>query len=147
MGQAAYADWKASLFTNLERGRHVRADGVVTYDFKPLPELAPFRKGVYADKKKVFDDDYLKRLTPLSLALWYMDDAHFAVRSKGMQKRTAGLTGRAEICVEAMEPATRVRLVTYLADTWRIEAKLIARGARHEPIWSSATPRPRSSTP
>ena len=90
--QAAYADWKASLFSNIGSSRHVRADGVVTYDFQPLPELAPLRQGVYVDKKKVFDDDYLKRLSPLSLALWYMDDANFTVRSKGMQSRTAGLS-------------------------------------------------------
>ena len=83
--QTAYADWKASLFSNLESSRHVRADGVVTYDFQPLPELAALRQEVYVGGKKVFDDDYLKRLTPLSLALWYMDDGHFAIRSKGLQ--------------------------------------------------------------
>ncbi len=133
-GQAAYADWKASLFSNVGSTRHVRADGVVTYDFSPLPELAALRQGVYVDQKKVFDDDYLKRLSPLSLALWYMDDGHFAIRSKGVQKRTAGLTGRAEVCVEAMEPATRERLVAYLADTWGIQAKLVASGARETAV-------------
>ena len=54
-------------------------DLVVTYDFQPLPELAEMRHKVYVDRKKVFDDDYLKSLTPLSLALWYMDDANFAL--------------------------------------------------------------------
>jgi recombination protein RecA len=132
--QTAYADWKASLFANLGSSRHVRADGVVTYDFAPMPELAPLRQGVYVDKEKVLDDDYLKHLSPLSLALWYMDDGHFAIRSKGLQKRTAGLTGRAEICIEAMEPATRERLVAYLADTWGIRAKLIARGVAKKAV-------------
>ncbi len=132
--QTPYADWKASLLSNLGSSRHVRSDGVVTYDFSPLPELAPLRQGVYAGQKKVFDDDYLKRLTPLSLALWYMDDAHFAIRSKGVQRRTAGLTGRAEICVEAMEPATRERLVAYLADTWDVRAKLVASGAAKKAV-------------
>jgi recombination protein RecA len=101
----------------------------VTYDFQPLPELAPLRRGVYVDKKKVFDDDYLKRLSPLSLALWYMDDANFDIRSKGLQKRTEGLTGRVTICVEAMEVSTRSRLVAYLADTWGLQANLIESGA------------------
>jgi recombination protein RecA len=127
--QTAYADWKASLFSNIDSCRHVRADGVVTYDFTPLPELAPLRQEVYVDKKKVFGDDFFKGLTPLSLALWYMDDAGFTICSKGLQERTAGLTGRATICVEAMEPATRQRLVAYLADTWGIRAKLVASGA------------------
>jgi recombination protein RecA len=127
--QTAYADWKASLFSNLGSSRHVREDGVVTHDFQPLPELAALRQEVYVGGKKVLDDDYLKRLTPLSLALWYMDDGNLSIRSKGAQRRTAGLTGRATICVEAMEPATRERLAAYLADTWGIQAKLVASGA------------------
>jgi recombination protein RecA len=130
--QTAYADWKASLFSNVSCSRHVREDnGAIFFDFTPLPELAPLRHEVYSgeNRKKVFGDEYLKALSPLSLALWYMDDAHFAIRSKGVQKRTAGLTGRAEICVEAMEAATRDRLVAYLSDTWGIQAKLVAKGS------------------
>ena len=96
--------------------------------------MAPLRSEVYVGKKKVFGDEYLKRLSPLSLALWYMDDANFTIRSKGVQKRTEGQTGRATICVEAMEPATRERLVAYLADTWDIRAKLIASGAAKKAV-------------
>jgi recombination protein RecA len=132
--QTAYADWKASLFSNLTPSRHVRDDGVVTFDFPPLTELAPLRQGVYVGKKKVFDDDYLKALSPLSIALWYMDDGSLSIRSKGVQKRTAGLTGRTTVCVEAMEPATRERLVAYLADTWGIRANLIASGAAKKAV-------------
>jgi recombination protein RecA len=127
--QVAYADWKASLFGNIESCRHIRKDGVVTYDFPPMPEMAELRQSVYVDGKKVLDDDYLKGLTPLSLALWYMDDASFALRSKGLQTRTEGGSGRVDICVEAMEEATRERLVAYLADTWNLHAKLIVSGA------------------
>ena len=76
----------------------------------------------------MLDDDYLKALTPLSLALWYMDDGHISIRSKGLQKRTEGLSGRVTICVEAMEEVTRTRLVHYLADTWGIHTKLISSG-------------------
>ncbi len=132
--QTEYADWKASLFSNLGVSRHVRADGVVTYDFHPLPELAEIRESVYVNGKKVFDDDYFKRLTPLSLALWYTDDANFAVRSKGVQKRTEGLSGRVTICVEAMEERTRARLVAYLSDAWGIRATLKESGAGEKAI-------------
>jgi recombination protein RecA len=128
--QIDYADWKASLFANVDSTRHVREDGVVTYDFTPLPELAEMRRSVYTEGKKTFDDDYLKNLTPLSLALWYQDDASFTIRSQGKQTRKGGITGRATICVEAMEPATRTRLVDYLADTWGIRAKLVSSGKR-----------------
>jgi recombination protein RecA len=127
--QTDYADWKASLFGNVGVSRFVREDKVVTYDFQPLPELAELRQSVYIDGKKFLSDDYLKSLTPLSLALWYMDDANFDIRSKGLQKRTEGLTGRAVICVEDMEEGTRERLVSYLADTWGVHATLKASGA------------------
>ena len=126
--QTEYADWKASLFANVGSSRHVREDKVVTYDFHPLPELAEMRQTVYVDGKKVLDDDYLKALSPLSLALWYLDDGNLSIRSKGLQQRTEGLTGRISICVEAMEVATRSRLVNYLADTWGIHTKLISKG-------------------
>jgi recombination protein RecA len=96
--------------------------------------LAALRHSVYVDGKKVLDDDYLKSLTPLSLALWYMDDAHFSVRSKGLQERTAGLSGRITICVEAMERETRERLVSYLADTWGVRATLRESGAAKKAI-------------
>jgi recombination protein RecA len=132
--QTAYADWKASLFANVGVSRYVRADNVVTYDFSPMPELAELRRAVYVEGKKVFDDDFLKSLTPLSLALWYMDDANFTVRSKGVQARTEGGSGRAEICVEAMTPTTRERLVAYLADTWDLHGRLFMRGALQKAV-------------
>ena len=60
----------------------------------PLAELAELREAVYIGGKKVLSDDYLKQLTPLSLAVWYMDDGSFTLRSKGQQERTAGGSGR-----------------------------------------------------
>jgi recombination protein RecA len=128
--QRDYADWKASLFANIDASRHVREDGVVCFDFQPLPELAELRRSVYVEGKKVLSDDYLKALSPLSLALWYQDDANFSVRSKGVPQRTAGGTGRVEIVVQALDPASRERLVAWLADTWGIRASLRARGPR-----------------
>jgi recombination protein RecA len=126
--QVAYADWKASMFANVGVSRSMNSDGSVFHDMQPLTELAELREAVYIGDKKVLSDDYLKRLTPLSLAVWYMDDGSFTVRSKGLQQRTVGGSGRAEICVEAMSSDTRERLVRYLADTWGIGSKLIETG-------------------
>jgi recombination protein RecA len=128
--QAEYGDWKASLFANLNVSRSTNAKGAVFHDMQPLPELAELRQAVYVGNTKVFSDDYLKRLTPLSLAVWYMDDGGFTLRSKGLQARTAGGSGRSEICVEAMSPETRQRLRDHIADTWGIEAKLISTGGK-----------------
>ncbi len=128
--QAEYGDWKASLFANLSVSRSTNGRGTVFHDLQPLSELAELRNAVYLGDKKVLSEEYLKQLTPLSLALWYMDDGSFSLRSKGLQARTEGGTGRSEICVEAMEASSRQRLVDHLADTWGIRAKLMARGRR-----------------
>jgi recombination protein RecA len=128
--QEAYADWKASLFANIHISRTTNDEGAVFYDLQPLPELAELREAVYVGGKKVLSWDYLKRLTPVSLALWYMDDASFTVRSKGLQERTRGGTGRAEICIQAIEPASRERLRAHLADEWGIHGTLADRAGK-----------------
>ena len=128
--QVAYGDWKASLFANLNVSRSTNAKGAVFHDLQPLPELAELRQAVYVGGKKVFNHDFLKALTPLSLAIWYMDDATFSLRAKGLQARTRDGSGRAEVCVEAMDASTRARLVSYLTDTWQIRPKLTERAGK-----------------
>jgi recombination protein RecA len=128
--QAEYADWKASFFSNLHVSRSTNAQGAVFFDVQPLPELAELREAVYVNGKKVLSHDYLKALSPLALAIWYMDDGSFSIRAKGLQARTRTGSGRAEICVEAIDPGSRLRICDYLADTWGIQAQLGTRGVR-----------------
>ena len=130
--QAGYLQWKVDLLGNVPSSRRVDGRGAVFADFTPLPELAELHRAVYlGDGKKHLSDDYLKALSPLALAVWYMDDGCFTVRSNGLQKRTEGGSGRVEICVEAMAEGTRERLVEYLRDTHGLAATLTSRGARH----------------
>jgi recombination protein RecA len=128
--QAEYCEWKASLFENVGVSRSSNVTGATFCDVTPLPELAELRRAVYFGGRKVFSDDYLKQLTPLSLAIWYMDDGCFTLRAKGVQERTKNGSGRSEICIEAMEPTTRERLVAYLADTWDLRPRLITRAGK-----------------
>ena len=125
--QEPYAEWKASLFANVGVSRSHNATGAVFYDVQPLPELSELRHAVYSPAGKVLSYDYLKQLTPLSLALWYMDDGSFSIRAEGLQARTKDGSGRADICIQAMEPTTRERLVEHLADTWDLHPRLIQR--------------------
>jgi recombination protein RecA len=131
--QHAYLDWKASLFANIKQCRTTNADGAAFVDLTPLPELAELREVVYfGDGKKHLSWDYLKALTPLSLAIWVMDDGCFTLRSKGVQERTRGGSGRIDICVDAMSPASRVRLQSYLRDHFGLPSKLMSRGKRQQ---------------
>ncbi len=133
--QAAYLDWKVSLLGNIECSRRVSAKGAVFADFTPLPELAELHEAVYfGDGKKHLTWDYLKALTPLALAIWYMDDGSFTLRSKGVQERTQGGSGRIEICVEAMSPGSRERLVQYLRDTRGLDVRLRIAGAAQKAV-------------
>ncbi len=134
--QTGYADWKGSLFSNLSPCRSTNSKGAVFHDLHPMNELLPLRESVYIDGKKAFDDDFLKRLTPLSLAIWYMDDGHLSVRSRGRQVRTEGGSGRIELCVTAMTPETRERLRLYMKDTWGIDARLRIAGKAANPFIS-----------
>jgi len=131
--QVAYLDWKASMFGNIAQSRSTRPDGSVHVDLTPLAELAELHEVVYfGDGKKHITEDYLKALTPLALAVWYMDDFSFTVRPKGLQERTAGGSGRAEVCVDAMSPGSRQRLVDYLRDTYKVDCALRQRGAKQQ---------------
>ncbi len=138
--QSDYLDWKTELLGNVAHSRTENAKGAVFADFTPLPELHELYEAVYfGDGKKHLSWEYLKALTPLSLAVWYMDDGCFAVRSKGVQARTQGGSGRAEICLEAMSEGSRRRLVEYLRDTYDLDVKLTVRGERRISVLQFST--------
>ncbi len=138
--QAAYLDWKVSLLGNIGCTLSSNAKGAVFADLTPLPELAELRETVYfGDGKKHLSWEYLKALTPFALAVWYMDDGCFTVRSKGVQERTQGGTGRIEICVQAMSPGSRERLADYLRATHRLDVKVVTRGSRGQAILQFTT--------
>ena len=138
--QVEYLDWKASLFGNIGQSRNVNAKGAAFVDLSPLPELGELCEVVYwGDGKKHLTDDYLKSLSPFALAIWFMDDGSFTERSLGLQKRTAGGSGRVEFCVEAMSEASRVRLADYLRDVHGVDCKLSIRGAAKKAVLTMTT--------
>jgi recombination protein RecA len=138
--QAAYLDWKAGLLGNIPCTRSANAKGAVFADVTPLPELAELHDAVYfGDGQKHLSWEYLKALTPFALAVWYMDDGGFTVRSKGVQERTRGGSGRIEICVQAMSPGSRDRLTSYLRDTHGLDVKVRTAGARGQAVLQFST--------
>jgi recombination protein RecA len=138
--QVDYLDWKASLFGNIGQSRHVNAKGAAFVDLSPLPELAELGEVVYwGDGKKHLTDDYLKSLSPLALAVWFMDDGSFTERPLGLQERTAAGSGQVEFCVEAMSEASRIRLAKYLCDVHGVDCKLSIRGAAEQAVLTMTT--------
>ena len=128
--QVEYQQWKTALMGNIRHTVRENTKGASFVDFTPLAELAELQRAVYlGDGKKFLSEEYLKALTPLALAIWYMDDGSFSLRSKGLQERTTGGSGRIEICVEAMSDGTRVRLRDYLRDTHGLDVRLRSAGS------------------
>ncbi len=137
--QIEYLDWKASLFGNIAQTRTKNAKGAAFVDLTPLPELAELREAVYlGDGRKHLSYDYLKALTPLALAVWYMDDGSFAERAKGVQERTKDGSGRSEICIQGMSEGTQQRLLEHLAGAFDLHPTLSLRGARQQAVLSFA---------
>jgi recombination protein RecA len=117
--QVEYLEWKTTLMGNIKHSVSENAKSARFVDFTPLPELAELQRAVYlGDGKKFLSEEYLKALTPLALAIWYMDDG-----------RTAGGSGGIEACVEAMSEGSRVRLRDYLRDTHGLDVRLRLSGA------------------
>ncbi|MGD9512709.1 intein-containing recombinase RecA, partial [Mycolicibacterium sp.] len=138
--QVDYLQWKTDLLGNIRHTVRENDKGARFVDFTPLPELGELRRAVYlGDGKKFLSEDYLKALSPLALAVWYMDDGGFTVRSKGMQQRTEGGSGRIEICVEAMSEGSQTRLCDYLRDTYGLDVRLRSAGARGKAVLTFST--------
>jgi recombination protein RecA len=131
--QVDYAQWKADLFANAGATVSAHTCGGIEVSTAPLTELGAVHDDVYVGtprgrSAKRFSADYLKTVGPLGLAIWYQDDFGFSVRSLGKQTRSGKITGRAEVCVDAMEPETQVRVAEWLRDTWLLPCTLTTRG-------------------
>ncbi len=138
--QQAYLDWKVSLLGNIACSQRTDARGACFVDFTPLPELGELQRAMYyGDGKKYLTEEYLKALTPLALAIWYMDAGCLTVRSKGVQQRTTGGSGRIQICVEAMSEGSRARLRDYLCDTHGLDVSLRLAGSRRKAVLTFST--------
>lgn len=132
LDQEDYLDWKIGLFQNVHASIS-RTERAKFCDFASLPELWELRNEVYKEGKKYFSQEYLDKLTPRSLALWYMDDASFVSRAKTKE------SGRISICVEAMTPDTRERLNTLLNNKYGMNVQLKEVGERKQTrlIWDA----------
>jgi recombination protein RecA len=117
--QRGYLLWKKSLFENIG-GTIYEDHKAIKYDMSPLPELYTMRQDMYrsGERGKYLTPDYLTKLTPLSLAIWYQDDGSLSVRNK------AGTKGRVVFCVQALAPSSREALRALLKSRYDIDVRL-----------------------
>ena len=82
--QKDYVDWKYRMLKNIivsAPKTYSGNEGRIGYRFftKSIPELTEIYQKFYQNKKKVVPD--VLHLTPLTLAVWYMDDGSKSYRS------------------------------------------------------------------
>jgi recombination protein RecA len=75
--QDAYCLWKQSLFEGLIGSETTNMRGGHSFDTIPMYELTKLRVENYDEKGKNPSQTLIDRLTPLAVAVWYMDDGTF----------------------------------------------------------------------
>ncbi len=75
--QDAYCLWKQSLFAGLIGSETTNMRGGHSFDTIPMYELTALLEQNYDDHGKNPSQQLIDRLTPLAIAIWYMDDGTF----------------------------------------------------------------------
>ncbi|NCC32748.1 MAG: recombinase RecA [Chloroflexia bacterium] len=75
--QDAYCLWKQSLFQELIGSETTNSRGGHSFDTIPMYELTQVLQDNYDQRGKNPSQTLIDRLTPLAIAIWYMDDGTF----------------------------------------------------------------------
>lgn len=119
--QKAYLDWKRNEFKNFVTQedyycstRSFRGN-LPTYSFNTInhPYLSELHRMCYGSGKKVVTSDWLELLSPLSLAVWYMDDG-------SINKRYHTIV----LCTNSFSYDEQVLIVDFFAGRLGIESTL-----------------------
>lgn len=113
MKQRVYVDWKYQLLSALVSTPPSPRNGNggrVAYRFttRSLPELTPIYRAFYRDGRKVVP---ALQLTPLAMAVWFMDDGCKSYRALYLNTQQFGLDDQ-------------MRLIAMLEQQWRIRSTL-----------------------
>jgi recombination protein RecA len=85
--QNEYLKWKASLFEGVIGYEGINSRNGISFDTIPMYELSRIVERDYQNGRKNPSDELIDSLSPLSLAIWYMDDGTFD-QSYGHQRST-----------------------------------------------------------
>lgn len=137
--QKEYLEWKIKQLN--EHG--IRNNGLKSYtqtkgfntnkivyytQLNVVPFIKTLRRIVYRDKKIIGNRKLLNRLTPLELAIWYMDDGHINIR-----KRPNGKLHGFYIKISTCEPKQEVQtIIDYFKEIWDIKFGMFHEGKKED---------------
>ena len=93
-----------------------------------VPFIKVLRKVVYKEKKILGNRKLLNRLTPMGVAIWYMDDGHLNIR-RSKDGRIHGFYIKISIC----EPKEEVQIIIdYFKEVWDINFYMFHEGRKKD---------------
>ena len=137
--QKDYLEWKVKqLNENGIRNNGVKSYiktkgfniGVLVYytQLNIIPFVKVLRRVVYKDKKILGNRKLLNRLTPMGVAIWYMDDGHLNIR-KSKEGRVHGFYIKISTC----EPKNEVQtIIDYFKEVWNINFYMFHEGRKED---------------
>lgn len=134
-----YLEWKVRQLN--ENG--IRNNGVKSYmktkgftvgtpvyytQLNIIPFTKVLRRVVYKDKKIIGNRKLLNRLTPMGVAIWYMDDGHINIR-----KTKEGKVHGFYIKISTCEPKDEVQaIIDYFKEQWDINFYMFHEGRKKD---------------
>lgn len=97
--QKEYLEWKfeqlkSISYEKIGKVKRVRNDKTYySYRFFSRQFFRPLRDKFYLNGKKIINMGMLEKISPLSLAVWHMDDGHLEVKRKRIIIATDGFNG------------------------------------------------------
>jgi recombination protein RecA len=131
--QDAYCTWKHGLFAGLSRALTRNARCGLSFDTRGCYEFGSVRKMAYTGPRKDPSAELVDSLTPLAIAIWYMDDGTFDSRRKN----------RCSICFKGLSGEAQERLRAWfegrgvtprLNPLGRLDFDVVATRALHQMI-------------
>lgn len=93
-----------------------------------IPFIKVLRRVVYKDKKIIGNRKLLNRLSPLEIAIWYMDDGHINIR-RNKEGKIHGFYIKISTC----EPKEEVQvIIDYFKEVWSINFYMFHEGKKED---------------
>lgn len=119
--QTKYVEWKYGIWKQIvpggRRSTKAKVNGkthlVVYFTTAAHPDFLEFFNLFYLNKKKVVTRKILDKLTPFSMAVWYMDDGYYRRRR-----------GRAQLSTNAFTYEENLIIQRYFEETWNLSCNI-----------------------
>lgn len=142
--QREYLEWKVSLLNKLGiKNNGIKeyisscgyntGKGVLYSQMSVIPTIKALRRTVYIPKK-TFTRRLLNWLTPLGIAIWYMDDGHINVNTS-KQRSSIQHTIKIATCVDEN---TIEMIIQYFQEVWNVKFRKFSEGKGTFSIASSS---------